>query len=66
MVTGMPAASIRAANRSITRIGLACQGVCATGFIGMRLTCARSPRRSFATASASSSVSFTPPIIVIS
>ena len=34
----------RARTRSITGIGLACQGVWATGFIGMRLTWAWSPR----------------------
>ena len=52
--------------RSMTGIGLAVQGVWATGFIGIRLTWARSPRRRSARASASASVSFTPPIIVTS
>ena len=66
IVTGMPTASRRAANRSIAGIGLAVHGVWATGFIGIRLTCARSPRRTVARASASTSVSFTPPIIVYS
>src|SRR6185295_11970828 len=66
IVIGMPAALSRAANCSMTGIGLARHGVWATGFIGMRLTWARSPRSRVASASASASVSFTPPIIVIS
>ena len=43
-----------AANASMTGIGLACHGVWATGFIGMRLTWAWSPRSRSAIASASS------------
>ena len=63
-IAGAPGSARRSA--SMTGIGLAVQGVCATGFIGMRLTCARSPRSSSASACASTSVSFTPPIIVYS
>ena len=62
----MPAARSVAANGSMTGIGLAFHGVWATGFIGMRLTWAWSPRRRSAMASASSVVSLTPPIIVTS
>ena len=51
---------------SMTGIGLAVQGVWATGFIGIRLTWAWSPRSRSAMAIASSVVSFTPPIIVTS
>ena len=50
IVTGMPAALRTSAKCSMTGIGLARQGVWATGFIGIRLTCARSPRRRFASA----------------
>ena len=45
IVTGRPAAAERRGECSITAIGLAVHGVCATGFIGMRLTCTWSPRR---------------------
>jgi hypothetical protein len=61
-----PAARRVAANASMTGIGLAVQGVWATGFIGIRLTCAWSPRSSSTMASASAGVSFTPSIIVTS
>ena len=50
----------------MTGIGLAVHGVWATGFIGMRLTWAWSPRSRSTIAVASASVSFTPPIIVTS
>ena len=66
MVVPIPASRSVAAKRSMTGIGLAVQGVWATGFIGMRLTCAWSPRSRSAIASASRSVSLTPPIIVTS
>ena len=48
------------------RSGEAAHGVWATGFIGIRLTWAWSPRRSSAMARASSSVSLIPAIIVAS
>ena len=54
MVVPIPASRRVAAKRSMTGIGLAVQGVWATGFIGMRLTWAWSPRSSSAIASASS------------
>ena len=44
IVVAIPAARSVAANASMTGIGLAGQGVWATGFIGMRLTWAWSPR----------------------
>ena len=54
IVVPMPAARSVAAKRSMTGIGLAVHGVWATGFIGIRLTCAWSPRSRSAIASASS------------